>query len=210
MLTEEITLRLVKEIKRFLLEDALALSRSSDEQLMVRIKEIIDHKLVHYEITPQEREKIARRVCSSLRGLGILDELLNDDSITEIMINGPENIFVEKDGQIYRYRRQFESEQHLLDIIQRIVGEAGKEVNQANPIVDTRIQKDGSRVNVVLPPISLAGPVVTIRKFSKKPTGGSRFPAETGKSKIQYFYQWGNRIRKDNISECTFQFYTRG
>ena len=169
MLTEEITLRLVKEIKRFLLEDALALSRSSDEQLMVRIKEIIDHKLVHYEITPQEREKIARRVFSSLRGLGILDELLNDDSITEIMINGPENIFVEKDGQIYRYRRQFESEQHLLDIIQRIVGEAGKEVNQANPIVDTRIQKDGSRVNVVLPPISLAGPVVTIRKFSKKP-----------------------------------------
>lgn len=170
MLTEEITLRLVKEIKRFLLEDALALSRSSDEQLMVRIKEIIDHKLVHYEITPQEREKIARRVFSSLRGLGILDELLDDDSITEIMINGPENIFVEKDGQIYRYRRQFESEQHLLDIIQRIVGEAGKEVNQANPIVDTRIQKDGSRVNVVLPPISLAGPVVTIRKFSKKPT----------------------------------------
>lgn len=169
MLTEEITLRLVKEIKRFLLEDALALSRSSDEQLMVRIKEIIDHKLVHYEITPQEREKIARRVFSSLRGLGILDELLNDDSITEIMINGPENIFVEKDGQIYRYRRQFESEQHLLDIIQRIVGEAGKEVNQANPIVDTRIQKDGSRVNVVLPPISLVGPVVTIRKFSKKP-----------------------------------------
>ena len=169
MLTEEITLRLVKEIKRFLLEDALALSRSSDEQLMVRIKEIIDHKLVHYEITPQEREKIARRVFSSLRGLGILDELLDDDSITEIMINGSENIFVEKDGQIYRYRRQFESEQHLLDIIQRIVGEAGKEVNQANPIVDTRIQKDGSRVNVVLPPISLAGPVVTIRKFSKKP-----------------------------------------
>ena len=82
MLTEEITLRLVKEIKRFLLEDALALSRSSDEQLMVRIKEIIDHKLVHYEITPQEREKIARRVFSSLRGLGILDELLNDYHIT--------------------------------------------------------------------------------------------------------------------------------
>lgn len=168
MLTEEITLRLVKEIKRFLLEDALALSRSSDEQLIVRIKEIIDHKLVHYEITPQEREKIARRVFSSLRGLGILDEILVDDSITEIMINGPENIFVEKDGQLYRYRRQFESEQYLLDIIQRIVGKAGKEVNQANPIVDTRLP-DGSRVNVVLPPISLDGPVVTIRKFSKTP-----------------------------------------
>lgn len=168
MLTEEITIRLVKEIKRFLLEDALALSRSSDEQLMVRIKEIIDHKLVHYKITPQEREKIAKRVFSSLRGLGILDEILADDSITEIMINGPENIFVERNGQLYRYRRQFESEQYLLDIIQRIVGKAGKEVNQANPIVDTRLP-DGSRVNVVLPPISLDGPVVTIRKFSKTP-----------------------------------------
>lgn len=168
MLTEEITIRLVKEIKRFLLEDALALSRSSDEQLMVRIKEIIDHKLVHYKITPQEREKIAKRVFSSLRGLGILDEILADDSITEIMINGPENIFVERKGQLYRYRRQFESEQYLLDIIQRIVGKAGKEVNQANPIVDTRLP-DGSRVNVVLPPVSLDGPVVTIRKFSKTP-----------------------------------------
>lgn len=168
MLTEEITIRLVKEIKRFLLEDALALSRSSDEQLMVRIKEIIDHKLVHYKITPQEREKIAKRVFSSLRGLGILDEILADDSITEIMINGPENIFVERNGQLYRYRRQFESEQYLLDIIQRIVGKAGKEVNQANPIVDTRLP-DGSRVNVVLPPVSLDGPVVTIRKFSKTP-----------------------------------------
>lgn len=168
MLTEEMIIRLVKEIKRFLLEDALALSRSSDEQLMVRIKEIIDHKLIHYTITPQEREKIAKRVFSSLRGLGILDEILEDDSITEIMINGPKNIFVEKGGQLYQYRRQFESEQYLLDIIQRIVGKAGKEVNQANPIVDTRLP-DGSRVNVVLPPISLDGPIVTIRKFSKTP-----------------------------------------
>lgn len=168
MLNESMTIRLINEIKRFLLEDALALSKSSDEQLLCRIKEIIDHKLVHYEITPLEREKIAKRVFSSLRGLGILDEILEDDSITEIMINGPRNIFVEKNGQIYRYRRQFESEQYLLDIIQRIVGKAGKEVNQANPIVDTRLP-DGSRVNVVLPPVSLDGPIVTIRKFSKNP-----------------------------------------
>lgn len=168
MLNESMTIRLINEIKRFLLEDALALSKSSDEQLLCRIKEIIDHKLVHYEITPLEREKIAKRVFSSLRGLGILDEILEDDSITEIMINGPRNIFVEKNGQLYRYRRQFESEQYLLDIIQRIVGKAGKEVNQANPIVDTRLP-DGSRVNVVLPPVSLDGPIVTIRKFSKNP-----------------------------------------
>lgn len=168
MLTEEMTFRLVKEIKRFLLEDAASLSRASDEQLIARIKEIIDRKLVNYQITPQERERIARLVFSSIRGLGILDELLADDSITEIMINGPKNIFVEKRGQLYRVKRQFESERYLQDIIQRIVGKAGKEVNQANPIVDTRLP-DGSRVNVVLPPVSLSGPIVTIRKFSKTP-----------------------------------------
>lgn len=168
MLTEEMTFRLVKEIKRFLLEDAASLSRASDEQLIARIKEIIDRKLANYQITPQERERISRLVFSSIRGLGILDELLADDSITEIMINGPKNIFVEKSGQLYRVKRQFESERHLQDIIQRIVGKAGKEVNQANPIVDTRLP-DGSRVNVVLPPVSLSGPIVTIRKFSKTP-----------------------------------------
>lgn len=168
MLTEEMTFRLVKEIKRFLLEDAASLSRASDEQLIARIKEIIDRKLANYQITPQERERISRLVFSSIRGLGILDELLADDSITEIMINGPKNIFVEKSGQLYRVKRQFESERHLQDIIQRIVGKAGKEVNQANPIVDTRLP-DGSRVNVVLPPVSLSGPIVTIRKFSKIP-----------------------------------------
>ncbi|MDY4693326.1 MAG: CpaF family protein [Blautia sp.] len=168
MLSEEITNRLVLEIKRFLLEDAMTLSKATDEQLMVKIKEIIDQKLFNYHISPQERERIARMVFSSIRGLGILDEILADDTITEVMINGPDNIFVEKGGKLYRVKRRFESERHLEDIIQRIVGKAGKEVNQANPIVDTRLP-DGSRVNVVLPPISLSGPIVTIRKFSKKP-----------------------------------------
>ena len=107
-------------------------------------------------------------VFSSIRGLGILDEILADDTITEVMINGPENIFVEKNGQVFRINRKFESEKHLEDVIQKIVGKAGKEVNQANPIVDTRLP-DGSRVNVVLPPVSLSGPIVTIRKFSKTP-----------------------------------------
>ena len=168
MLPEEIINRLVLEIKRFLLTDALLLSKADDSQLMVRIKEIIDRKIGNYSITPRERERIARLAFSSLRGFGLLDEIMEDDSITEVMINGPENIFVEREGRIYRVNRRFESSRHLEDIIQRIVGKAGKEVNQANPIVDTRLP-DGSRVNVVLPPISLSGPIVTIRKFSKKP-----------------------------------------
>ena len=82
--------------------------------------------------------------------------------MTEVMINGPDNIFIEKNGTLTKLNRKFESQRRLEDIIQRIVGLAGREVNQANPIVDTRLP-DGSRVNVVLPPIALCGPTVTIR-----------------------------------------------
>lgn len=165
---EETLAKLVMEIKRFLLSDAVLLSRASDEQLIARISEIVDYKIGNARILPQDKQRVIRMVFSSIRGLGILDEILLDDSITEIMINGPDNIFVEKSGQVYKLNRKFESQRHLEDVIQKIVGKAGKEVNQANPIVDTRLP-DGSRVNVVLPPISLSGPIVTIRKFSKTP-----------------------------------------
>ena len=108
------------------------------------------------------------QVYSSIRGFGLLDAIISDDTITEVMINGPENVFIEQNGRVTKLDRQFESQRKLEDIIQRIVGLAGREVNQANPICDTRLP-DGSRVNVVLPPIALCGPTVTIRKFSKDP-----------------------------------------
>ena len=168
MLSEEMISRLVLEIKRFLLADAMLLSRASDEQLMRRIADVADHKLGKVSLLPQERSRVVRLVFSSIRGLGILDEILADDSITEVMINGPDHIFVEHAGRLYRLNKKFDNERQLEDIIQKIVGKAGKEVNQANPIVDTRLP-DGSRVNVVLPPVSLSGPIVTIRKFSKTP-----------------------------------------
>lgn len=168
MLQEEMLTKLVIEIKRFLLADAVLLSRASDEQLLARIREIVDYKIGNARLAPQDKQRVIRMVFSSIRGLGILDEILADDTITEVMINGPENIFVEKNGQVFRINRKFESEKYLEDVIQKIVGKAGKEVNQANPIVDTRLP-DGSRVNVVLPPVSLSGPIVTIRKFSKTP-----------------------------------------
>ena len=168
MLSEEMISRLVLEIKRFLLADAMLLSRASDEQLMRRIADVADHKLGKVSLSPQERSRVVRLVFSSIRGLGIMDEILADDSITEVMINGPDHIFVEHAGRLYRLNKKFDNERQLEDIIQKIVGKAGKEVNQANPIVDTRLP-DGSRVNVVLPPVSLSGPIVTIRKFSKTP-----------------------------------------
>jgi len=93
---------------------------------------------------------------------------MSDDSITEVMINGPDNIFIEQNGRVHKLDKVFESQRRLEDVIQRIVGLAGREVNQANPIVDTRLP-NGSRVSVVLPPVALCGPTVTIRKFSKTP-----------------------------------------
>ena len=168
MLSEEAINHLALDIKRFLLSDAMLLSRASDTQLQVKIREIIDRKSGNYPMDPADRDRIARMVFSSLRGLGVLDELLADESITEIMVNGARNIFVESKGRLYHVNRTFESEEQLYNIIQRIVGQAGKEVNPANPIVDTR-RPDGSRVNVVVPPISRSGSIVTIRKFSRQP-----------------------------------------
>lgn len=167
-LTEEVINHLVLEVKNVLLTDALFLGKATDSQLMMRIKETIDQRSGQYNIGMNDRERIARRVFARLRGLGILDELLADESVTEIMVNGAKHIFVERAGKIYRVSRTFESEEELYNIIQRIVGKAGKEVNPANPIVDTRLP-DGSRVNVVVPPISRSGATVTIRKFSRNP-----------------------------------------
>ena len=167
-LTEEAINHLVLEVKNVLLTDALFLGKATDSQLMMRIKETIDQRSGQYNIGINDRERVARRVFARLRGLGVLDELLADESVTEIMVNGAKHIFVERGGKIYRVSRTFESEEELYNVIQRIVGKAGKEVNPANPIVDTRLP-DGSRVNVVVPPISRSGATVTIRKFSRNP-----------------------------------------
>ena len=137
MLSEEMTGRLVNEIRRFLIADAATLSKANDEQLRRRIADIVDHKLVNYRISPQERSRIVRLVFSSIRGMGILDEILADDSITEIMINGPFHIFVERAGRLEALNKKFASENELRNIIQKMVGSVGKEVNEANPIVHT-------------------------------------------------------------------------
>lgn len=157
----------IREIKEYIF-DNFNLNQLSDEELEERIEELIRVWLQDEYLTIEERVDIVRQVYSSIRGFGLLDTIMNDDSITEVMINGPEEIFIEKAGRLYQLPEAFESERRLEDVVQRIVGLAGREVNQANPIVDTRLP-DGSRVNVVLPPISLKGAIVTIRKFSKTP-----------------------------------------
>lgn len=146
----------------------LPLSTISDDNLENEIEKILTVLLNGEYCSIETRAAVVREVYGSIRGFGLLDVIMNDDSITEIMINGPDNIFIERRGKLMRLNRKFDSQRNLEDVIQRIVGQAGREVNQANPICDTRLP-DGSRVNVVLPPIALCGPTVTIRKFSKTP-----------------------------------------
>lgn len=158
---------LVVEIKRYV-TDNLSLNQLSDEELREQVENIVAQKLSDVYCSINQRVLIVQQVYSSIRGFGLLDAIISDDSITEVMINGHENVFIEQNGRLSKLDKQFESQKRLEDVIQRIVGLAGREVNQANPICDTRLP-DGSRVNVVLPPISLCGPILTIRKFSKTP-----------------------------------------
>ncbi len=157
----------VNGIKKLVAEN-LPLSQMSDEELEEKIEEIVAQRMDGRYCSIEQRLSIIQQVYSSIRGFGLLDSIMNDDTITEVMINGPENVFIEQNGRLFKLDKQFESQRRLEDVIQRIVGLAGREVNQANPICDTRLP-DGSRVNVVLPPIALCGPTVTIRKFSKTP-----------------------------------------
>jgi len=167
MMTDEKIQEIVNGIKGQIF-DRYNLNTMNDEQLEQAIEELLAAWLQGEYVSIAERVDISERVFSSIRGLGLLDTIIKDEQVTEVMINGPEDIFIEKAGKLYRLQQRFESERQLEDIIQKIVGQAGREVNQANPIVDTRLP-DGSRVNVVLPPISMKGATVTIRKFSKTP-----------------------------------------
>ena len=155
------------ELRAYISEN-IPITNLSDEELEEKIDELISQRLRGLYCSIQNRVSIAQQIYSSIRGLGLLDTIMTNDTITEVMINGPDNIFIEQNGKIRKLSQKFENQRRLEDIIQRIVGRAGREVNQASPIVDTRLP-DGSRVNVVLPPIALCGPTVTIRKFSKTP-----------------------------------------
>lgn len=115
----------------------------------------------------REKKELRDAVFESIRGLGVLGQIIVDTDVTEVMINGYKDIFVEKAGKLYRETRTFESKEELEIIIGKFVAESGKQVNESEPIVDTRLA-DGSRVNVVMPPIALNGPIVTIRRFPKE------------------------------------------
>ena len=115
-----------------------------------------------------ERARIVADICDEILGLGPIEPLLKDESITEVMINGPKKIFVERKGKLQLTNVQFHDDAHLMNIIERIVSPLGRRIDEASPLVDARLA-DGSRVNAIVPPLSLIGPCVTIRKFTKNP-----------------------------------------
>jgi pilus assembly protein CpaF len=150
------------------LEPTLDLSRT--EELRAIIEEKFDAVLAedHIVLSRLERQRLFEQIVAEILGYGPLEPLLRDDTITEIMVNGPKKIYIERNGKIERTNVVFEDDEHLMRIIERIVAPLGRRVDESMPYVDARLP-DGSRVNIVIPPISLIGPVVTIRKFYRTP-----------------------------------------
>jgi len=134
------------------------------------IQELFEQILAEENIvlSRPERARLFEQIAAEILGLGPLQPLLEDDTITEIMVNGPKNVYIERKGRLHRVPVTFESNDHVMRVIDRIVAPLGRRIDESSPYVDARLQ-DGSRVNAVIPPISLVGPTLTIRKFSRNP-----------------------------------------
>ena len=164
MNAEDIKLRLKEEI-----QSQMSFDREMTDD---DVWELIDNTIVgngkKYGLSLQAKKQYAKELFYSIRRLDILQELTDDPKVTEIMINGYDHIFMERAGHLYLWDKRFESKEKLEDVIQQIVAKCNRTVNEASPIVDARLE-NGSRVNIVLPPVALNGPIVTIRRFPEKP-----------------------------------------
>ncbi len=146
--------------------DSLLSDPAQSDTVRSLIEEIVEQEAEN--VSRSERGKIARELFDEVMGYGPLELLLKDDSISEIMVNGPHQVYIERAGKLELSEVVFKDNEHVMNIIDRIVSSIGRHIDEASPMVDARLQ-DGSRVNAIIPPLSLIGPVITIRKFSKKP-----------------------------------------
>ncbi|MCI1722443.1 MAG: CpaF family protein [Lachnospiraceae bacterium] len=157
-----------RELRKILMSSLDERGELSDEE----IRSIIDDLVLGFShenyLTVSERNTLSRELFSSVRKLDILQELIDDKDVTEIMVNGPERIYVEKNGQMRLWERTFSSREKLEDVVQQIVGNCNRVVNERKPIVDARLS-NGARVNAVISPIALDGPILTIRRFPDTP-----------------------------------------
>lgn len=156
-----------EELHRRVLQEIDLTEEITDEDLVEIIYRVLDTYSEEEYVSLKEKTELGKELFNAFRKLDILQEFLEDETITEVMINGTQNIFFERDGKIIQSDKRFGSRKKLEDVIQQMVAETNRMVNESVPIVDTRLS-DGSRVNVVLYPTALNGPIVTIRKFAKE------------------------------------------
>lgn len=177
-MTEQLQSELIGQLKTEV-HNSPDLTVMDDEQLRQLIARTLEEKIqwagrnrpeAYRELASlnfREKRYIINAVYEAIRGLGVLGQIISAPDITEVMINGFEDIFVERAGQLQKLENHFESRQELETIITKFVSQSGRAVNESEPIVDTHLE-DGSRVNVVMPPVALNGPIVTIRRFPKE------------------------------------------
>lgn len=158
-----------RKILKERLQESIDYSKeSSDEEIRELIDEMLVRECRERPLSLSERGRLRRELFHAVRKLDVLQELVDDPLVTEIMINGPDRIFIERNGRLTESGFRFDSEEKLQNVIQQIVSECNRTVNEASPIVDARLE-NGARVNVVLNPVALNGPIVTIRRFPDKP-----------------------------------------
>lgn len=153
------------------LRQKIDLSREvSDEEVREMIDEMVIHCSRQYALSLKDRQQLGREIFDAIRRMDILQELVEEEEVTEIMINGTQGIFIERKGRLFQWDKNFASKEKLEDVIQQIVAKCNRAVNEASPIVDARLE-NGARVNIVLAPVALNGPIVTIRRFPSHPIG---------------------------------------
>jgi len=159
---------LLREIREIINERVDYNKDITDDEMKELVMNTVFERSRQQYMSIQDKQEIIQAIFNSMRRLDVLQPIIEDKTVTEIMVNGPDNIFIEKEGKIMRLETAFESRERLEDVIQSIVAKVNRTVNEASPMVDARLS-DGSRVSVVLPPIALNGPILTIRKFPEKP-----------------------------------------
>lgn len=153
------------------LRQKIDLSREvSDEEVREMIDEMVIHCSRQYALSLKDRQQLGREIFDAIRRMDILQELVEEEEVTEIMINGTQGIFIERKGRLFQWDKNFASKEKLEDVIQQIVAKCNRAVNEASPIVDARLENE-ARVNIVLAPVALNGPIVTIRRFPSHPIG---------------------------------------
>lgn len=153
------------------LRQKIDLSREvSDEEVREMIDEMVIHCSRQYALSLKDRQQLGREIFDAIRRMDILQELVEEEEVTEIMINGTQGIFIERKGRLFQWDKNFASKEKLEDVIQQIVAKCNRAVNETSPIVDARLE-NGARVNIVLAPVALNGPIVTIRRFPSHPIG---------------------------------------